>query len=241
MEYFLAILSFLVIILITRNIYLKYKESKKKKIVKEPVSGLNKYGWYCYLKLVFIERVRLKNSILEAILFLTLAFSIILTLSGFITKIETFIYPELPLAKMQTKDGVIKSMKIRRKMADLLVLTTDNGQDIEFAIYTKEREIEILLNQRVKVWYRLDWSSIYSIENYIKEITIDNKSIRLFSFNYEKTLMNDKKYWNFTKYCFYIALFSALILWIQNRKELSIHRLNRMKLYIKNKNKRKVV
>jgi hypothetical protein len=65
METLLSILPFVVLFLIGRNIYVKYKELKEKKKIEKSVSFFEKYQWYRYIKLVFGTRVLYRQNYLN--------------------------------------------------------------------------------------------------------------------------------------------------------------------------------
>jgi hypothetical protein len=119
-------------------------------------------------------------------------------------------------------------------MDGLLVLEIKNNQLKEFACGNEDRLL-LQRNKPVKIWYSRGFSSLFTIENRIYEVTIDGKSVLKYPYDYKRYLEVEASFWNFTKYSFYLTLFSALMIWIPNRKELPIHRLNRMRLYKKNK------
>ncbi|MBU0631801.1 hypothetical protein KKA17_04080 [bacterium] len=228
MEILLSILPFIVLFLIGRSIYVKYKELKERKKIQKPVSVFEKYQWSRYIKLVFGTRVWYRQS--TAIWYVPFGFAFAFGGASLFVNLGSLVYPPLPLEKMQTKDGVIKSIVLRKKIDDLLILSTKDGIDEKFAIRNASaQEAKSLLNKEAKVWYHRGWSSGFTIDNIIYEITLDGKSIRKYPYDYERYLETNMLSWNFTKYCFYIVLFSALMIWIPNRKELPIHRLNRIK------------
>jgi hypothetical protein len=228
MEILLSILPFVVLFLIGRNIYVKYKEVKEKKKIQKSISFFEKYQWYRYIKLVFGTRVWYRQS--TAIWYVPFGFAFVFGAASLFVNVGSLVYPPLPLEKMQTKDGVIKSIVLRKKIDDLLILNMKNGKDDKFAFRNASvEEANFLLNKEAKVWYHRGWSSGFSIDDIIYEITLDGKSIRKYPYDYERYIETNILSWNFTKYCFYIVLFSALMIWIGNRKELPIHRLNRIK------------
>jgi hypothetical protein len=209
MDNFFSILPFLVPLLVLYTLYKQYKD-KKAGIVQEKrkVSKLNKYGWFRYIKLVFGTRVMYRQS--TAIWFVPLGFSFVFGTVTLYINLTHLIYPTLPLEEM----------------------TRENGKDKQFAFDSFAGEVDILpkLNQSVKVWYAKSMSSAYTVDNIIYEITKDGKTIREYPYDYEQRLEMDKSWWNFTKYCLYISLFSLLMIWIGNRKELPVHRLGRIKV-----------
>jgi hypothetical protein len=205
----------------TENTQDKEKVKEKKK-----VSKLNKYGWFRYIKLVFGTRVLYRQS--TAIWFVPLGFSFLFGIVTFYINLTHVIYPPLPLEEMSTEKGVIKSIVKRRKMDDLLTLTTKDGKEREFAFNSSLGE-DTLVNQNVTVWYKKGMSSAFTVDNIIYEITRDGKTIRTNPYDYEHRVGTQKSAWTFVKYCLYTTLFSLLMIWIGNRKELPVHRLGRIK------------
>jgi len=234
METLLIVLPFVAVYLTARVIYERYKIKKNGGKIK--VSKLRQYWLDSYLRLIFVERVNLRPSIITVIFYIPLLFTIVFGPLSFLVYLQGFSYPDLPLKKMETMNGTIKSITLRRKMTDLLVLTAENGKDVSFSIRAYKDELKTLPNKEVKIWYQTGWSSVFSIDDIIKEITIKNKSIRPYPYKYDGALNSREGLDTFIKYCFYIGLISGLIIWFPNRKELPIHRLNRMKRYKKKKN-----
>lgn len=229
METLLSILPFVVLFLIGRNIYVKYKELKEKKKIEKSVSFFEKYQWYRYIKLVFGTRVLYRQS--TAIWYVPFGFAFVFGGASLFVNLGTLVYPPLPLEKMQTETGTIESIHLRKSMKDILVLKIDQNKQVVYAINSSQKETKQLLHKKAKIWYHRGWSSGFSIDDIIYEITLDGKSIRKYPYDYERYIETNILSWNFTKYCFYIVLFSALMIWIGNRKELPVHRLNRMRRY----------
>lgn len=229
MDSFFSILPFFVPLLVLYTLYKQYKDKKQGKVKeKKKVSKLNKYRWFRYIKLVFGTRVMYRQS--TAIWFVPLGFSFVFGMGTFYIHLTRVIYPPLPLEKMITEKGTIKSIVKRRKMDDILILTTEDRKDKEFAFNSFPGEVDTLPNQSVTVWYKKGMSSAYTVNNVIEEITRDGKTIRKYPYDYKRRLESRKSWWNFVKYCFYTTLFSLLMIWIGNRKELPVHRLGRIKV-----------
>lgn len=227
METFWTIIPFIVPLLVLSELYRRYKNKNEPK-EKKTVSKLEKYKFYRYLKLIFIERGVVK--FWSAIWYVPLFFSLIGTVT-FVGELKDSVFPPLPLEKMQTKEGVIKSIILRKNIDDLLILSLKSGKNEEFVIRNSfAEEVNYLLNKKVKVWYSRGWSSAFSIDNIIYEITLDGKSIRKHQYDFGKVLEVRNSVRSFAMYCLYILLFSIFMIWIQNRKELPAHRL-----YKKNK------
>lgn len=234
MDIFWTILPFITLYLIGWRIWHSYKAKKNKE---EPVEKKHS-KLYNYLHLIFIERVNLRPSIVTVVAYVVLFFSGLLSFGSIPANLLNEIFPPLPLEQMQTSEGVVKSIVFRKKTDDLLVLETASGKQENYAFRTSEEQKERLLNRKVKLFYTKGFSDLFTINNRIYQIEKDG-SVLGHEYSYEKALANNKSFWNFTKNSFIVFFISALIIWFPNRKERSIHRLNRLKKYIKNKNKEK--
>ncbi len=208
MEFFWIVLPFITIFLIGRIVYDNYKSKYKEK----KASKLRQYWLDSYIRLIFVERVNLRP--ITGVWLIPLFFSVILGVATFVITLEYLVYPALPLKEMQTENGIIKSVILRKKMQDLLILTTEDGNDKTFVYTAFKGEVNTLANQRVKVWYSRGWNTAFSTGDIIYEITKDKKTVRNFSYSFYKRIE------------------------IQNRKERPVHRLYRIKLYKKNKGKK---
>ena len=229
METFWTLIPFVVVLLIAINLYETYKNRGKEKIQK--LSWIEGQSFFKYLKLVFVTRVNLRPW--TAVWYIPLFFATVLSLN-LINNIRHSIYPPLPLEKMQTQQGIIQSIIKRKKMDDLLVLKTNSGLREEYA-YRLYGSADKYIDQNVTIYYSRGFSSLFSIDNRIYQITTNDTKLILDPYNYIWSLRANKNSWNFTQYCFFIAIFSLFMIWIPNRNELPIHRLNRMKSYKKNK------
>jgi hypothetical protein len=229
MELFWKIIPFLILLWIFVILIIKYRNGVKEEVLKP--SWLVQTKFVKYIGLVFFIRPNLRPW--TGIWYFPLLFGFLgcFTIGDVIT---STIYPPLPIEKMHTQEGVIKSISKRKKMDDLLVLEINNNKNREFAVF-RDYGLFSGLNKKVKVWYSRGFSSIYTIDDIIYEVTINGKSIKKHPYDYKRYLEGDASSWNFTKYSFYTVVFSLLMIWIPNRKELPIHRLNRMRLYKKNK------
>jgi len=229
METFWKIIPFLIPLWIFVILIVKYRNGVKEETPR--LSWLAQTKFVKYVILVFFKRVELRRWTGIWYLPLMLGFFGSFALG---TVIEDAIYPPMPLEKMHTQEGILKSIVKRRKMKDLLVLQINNQQEKEFAVI-RDNGLDLVLNKRVKVWYSRGFSSVITIEDIAHEVTVDGKSVRQYPYDYKRYLEGYASFAKFGKYSFYLALFSALMIWIPNRKELPIHRLNRMRLYKKNK------
>lgn len=234
MDIFWTILPFITLYLIGWRIWHSYKAKKNKE---EPVEKKHS-KLYNYLHLIFIERVNLRPSIVTVIAYVVLFFSGLLSFGSIPANLLNKIFPPLPLEQMQTSEGLVKSIAFRKKTDDLLVLETASGKQENYAFRTSEEQKERLLNKKVKLFYTKGFSDLFTINNRIYQIEKDG-SVLGHAYSYEKALANNKSFWNFTKNSFIVFFISAFIIWFPNRKERPIHRLNRLKKYIKNKNKEK--
>lgn len=225
-------MPFITLYLIGWKIWHSYKAKKNKE---QPIEKKHS-KLYNYLHLIFIERVNLRPSIVTVVAYVVLFFSGLLFNASFVVNLKKEIFPPVPLEKMQISEGIVKSIVFRKKMDDLLVLETPSGKREHYAFITSKEEVEILLNNKVKFFYSKGFSSLFTIDNRIYQIVKDGKIV-LPAYSYESALAYRKVTWNFVKNSFLVFLVSAFIIWFPNRKERPIHRLNRLKKYIKNKNK----
>jgi hypothetical protein len=228
MELFWMIIPFITPLLI---IIVAYQQYKNKGIsTYKKLSWLERQPLYQYIKSIFFTRVYYRQW--TAIWHVPLFFSIIFGFGTLIANLTYVIYPPLPLEKMQKQQGVIESIVIRKKMDDLLILRNSNGVQESYAyrLYGSDNKY---LEQNVTVFYTKGFSSLFSIDNIIYQVTNNSTKEILDKYDYERVLQKHRSFWKFTKTCFYIAMFSAFMIWVFNRKELPIHRLNRMKLHTK--------
>lgn len=229
MELFWKILPFLIPLIIVAGMYRDYKNQDAVKIEKPP-SWLQRQEWYQYIKLVFYTRPQHYRPS-SLVWYYPMVICLFFGVGSFVVNIQNLIYPPLPLEKMQTQQGIIESITLRKKMDDLLVLRRYDGVREEYA-YRIYEPADKFIDKNVTVYYHRGFSSAFSIDNQIHQIITNDTHTILdpLPYDYERYLRNGRGFWNFTKYLFYIAAFSAFMLWRANRKELPIHRLNRMKL-----------
>ena len=229
MELFYTILPFIVPLLVLIQIYHNYKN--RKKVKEKKTSKFEQYKLYRYLKTIYVERGIVK--FWSAIWYVPLLFGSVFGIVSIFGHFQDSFFPPIPLEKMQTQTGTIESVQLRRNMDAILVLKNDQNKQAVYAIHTTQKEAKLLLHKKAKVWYTKGWSSGFTVENIIYEITNNEKSIRYFPYNYEHHLEVDKEFLNFTLTLSYICLFSLFMIWVQNRKELPAHRLYRLKRYQK--------
>ena len=231
MELFWKILPFLIPLWLLVVLIIKYRNGVKEEVPKS--SWLAQTKFVKYIALVFFTRVELRRWTGIFYLPLILGFFGSFAIGPII---QDKIYPPLPLEKMHTQEGLIKSITERKKMHDLLILEIKNNKYIEFGVFeSRNQGLFLLLNKKVKVWYSRGFSSVYTTHDIIHEVTIEGKSVMRHPYDYKRLLEVNRSFQNFAKYSFYLAIFSVLMIWIPNRKELPIHRLNRMRLYKKSK------
>lgn len=237
MELFWIIIPFLIPLIIVGGMYRDYKNQDVVKV--EKPSWLEKQSFYQYIKLVFYTRPQYYRPS-SLIWYYPMIMSLALFSASFCLHITDAIYPPLPLEKMQTQQGVIESITLRKKMDDLLVLRRYDGVREEYAYRTSENRIPLYIDKNVTVYYHTGFSSLFSIDNQIHQIvTNDTHTILdLFPYDYERHLQTIRGSWTLTKYVFLVAVFSAFMLWRANRKELPIHRLNRIKRNRKNRGRK---
>lgn len=230
MELFWKTIPFITPLLIMVIAYKQYKNKDNDISANKKPSWLQRQSWYQYIKLVFYTRVFYRQW--TAIWHVPLFFSVVFGFGTFLVNLTDVLYPPLPLAKMHTQQGIIESIIVRKKMDDLLLLRNSNGGQESYAyrLYGSENKY---LDHNVTVYYTRGFSSLFSIDNIIYQI-IDNRTKEILDqYDYERVLQNHRSFWKFSRFCFYIAIFSAFMLWVFNRKELPIHRFNRMKLHKK--------
>lgn len=229
MELFYTILPFIVPLLVLIQIYHNYKN--RNKVEEKKTSKLEKYKLYRYLKTIYVERGIVK--FWSAIWYVPLLFCSVFGIIIIFTQFQQSIFSPISLEKMQTETGTIESIQLRKSMKDILVLKIGHNKQVVYAINSSQKEAKLLLHKKAKVWYTKGWSSVFSVENIIYDITINGKSIREYPYDYKRHLESNKDFLNFGLACIYIAFFSLFIIWIQNRKELPVHRLYRLKRYQK--------
>ncbi|MFZ2969339.1 MAG: hypothetical protein WA080_09835 [Sulfuricurvum sp.] len=202
MEIFWKMLPFLTPIVIMASMYYRHKNQDK---IEKP-SWLEQKPWYQSMKLKYREA----NIIWNMLFF----FSVLIGGASFVANLQGFIYPPLPLEKMQTQQGIIKSIVKRQKMDDLLVLKTTDSLQKEYA-YRLYGSADKYVDQNVTVYYSRGFSSAFSIDNQIHHI-VTNDTHRILDpipYDYERSLRINREFWNLPKYCFYILLFSAFMIW----------------------------
>ncbi|MDD2369831.1 MAG: hypothetical protein PHQ90_11050 [Sulfuricurvum sp.] len=234
MELFWKILPFLIPLIIAAGMYRDYKNQDAIKVEKR--SWLQKQPFYQYIKLVFYTRPQY-NRKSSLVWFYSMVFSLYLFFATFAIHITKAIYPDLPLEKMQIQQGVIESITLRKNMNDLLILRTYDGVREEYGYLTTHGRIPLYIDKNVTVYYSRGFDGLFIIENRIHQIiTNDTHTILDFlPYDYERVLRHKRGLWSFTRYLFYVTAFSAFMLWRANRKELPIHRLNRIKRNRKNR------
>lgn len=237
MDNFFIIIPFLVPLWL---MYIAYKQYKNKKNAVEEyekkLAWFEKNKWLRYIKTIYIDRgvVKFWSAIWYVPLLFCSVFGIISTLGYF----QDSIFSPIPLDKMQIQTGKIVSIKLRKKMKDILILKINQNKQVVYAINSSQSEVKQLLHKNVKVWYTKGWSSGFTMENIVYDITINEKSIRKYPYDYEHYLEVNKSSFNFALTCIYITLLSLFAIWIQNRKEKPYHRLYRLNRYKKLKTRK---
>jgi hypothetical protein len=232
-ETLFTILPFLAILLISLNAYYRYKNRGKE----EESTWTDKYS---FTRDVMTAFKRVKYRPWTFLFFFPSFFGLILGIITLFSNIQNEVYPPLPLEKMLTKQGVVESIKERKKMDDLLIFRTKDGE-IEKYAYRLYGSKNNLLEKNVTIFYTKGFSSAYTIDNKVYQInSIDtNKSIELHPYNYERSLQINKSFWKFTMWSFIIGFLSGFMMWYANRKELPVHKLNKMKMDAKEKERKK--
>lgn len=229
MELFWKSIPFITPLLIMIVAYQQYKNQSKEISLRYKPSWLDQQTWYQYIKLVFYTRVFYRQW--TAIWHVPLFFGVVFGFGTLVANLTDVLYPPLPLEKMHTQQGIIESIIVRKKMDDLLIFRNSNGMEERYAyrLYGSDKKY---LEQNVTIFYAKGFSSLFSIDNVIWQITSNGTGEILdpIPYDYERVLQNHGAFWKFTKNCFFIAVFSAFMIWTFNRKELPIHRLNRVKM-----------
>ncbi len=234
-ETLFTILPFLAIILISLNAYHRYKNRGKE----QEQIWTNKYS---FTRDVMTSLKRAKYRPWTFLFFSPWFFGLIFGIVTLFLNIEGLVYPPLPLEKMQTKQGLIKSIVKNRKTRDLIIFQAKdkNIEKYAYELALNER-IGNLVDKNVTIFYTKGFSSPYTISNIVYQInsTDTNKSIELHPYNYERSIQINKSFWKFTIWSFIIGFLSGFIIWYANRKELPVHKLNKIKMDAKEKERKK--
>lgn len=232
MENFFIIIPFLVPLIV---MYIAYKQYKNKKQAvtefEKRLAWFERNRWLKYIKTIYIDRGVVK--FFSAIWYVPLFFTSIGAFIGLYLSILNYIFPPLPLSEMNYKKGVIKSIHVNKKTADSLVFQQDDGDTLNFYIRVYGNEQNKLVGKPVQIYYAFNRTSSISFGDIVYEVMKNNKSIRDYPYDYQKSLESDEKMKYFGLYSFYIALLSAFMIWIQNSKEKPYHRLYRLNRYKK--------
>lgn len=183
-----------------------------------------------YIYLIFIERALLRPS--SAIPYLFLLFPTLIMILLYLFQVMN---PTYKLNNMSIETGYVKKLNIEQDRADSLLLLKESGETEKYYLGFNKKRQGVLGNSRtkIKVWYQ----NILGVipYRYVKAIEIDNKIL------WEDKLEADI-YEASVKLWFWIAIAFFLLFWVWylNKKELSIHRLNRMKrvIYYGDENKK---
>jgi len=233
----LKILPFLVPLLLLGAWY-QNVQNKKLGIEEEP-SKLKKWFKTTQIYAIFIYRAGLRPSSL--FFYWVFVFTAFLILIGSIGVVNT--KSPIPLKKMKQVEGYIsKVVWIEAgKGDDYIKLKTDNGTEEVYLIRLDKKIVKSLNKIKDKV-------TVYSYERYhinilqtkhIAEIKYNNKF--LVGYDYKLYLQRDNTFNSFfydTWFGLKIALVGFFFIFLLNYEELPIHRLNRMKKYLKNKEER---
>jgi len=135
--------------------------------------------------------------------------------------------PIIPYEKMKTIKGNVQSILRHHKSSDILTLKTSEGEKKLFGKFYKVSSE--LLNKDIKIWYSSQFRD-FQFQDYIHYIEINKKAFKR-KRSYQERKLERNFRWLAIKDFLIVAIISILILWIGNRKELPIHRLNRLKRY----------
>ena len=236
MDSFFIIIPFLVPLWIMYIAYKQYQDKKAGRL-KKGTSRFEKYGWYRYLRIIYVERGVVK--FWSAIWYIPLLFASVSFSAGLYLSILSYIFPPLTLSEMNYENGVIQSISIQRKMADSLVLKKEDGNLSNFYIRAYKNEQQKLVNKPITIYYAFNRTSSISFGNIVYEVMVNKKSIRVTPYNYDKEVQSAKRLITLANNSLIVMMLSAFMIWIQNRKEKPYHRLYRLKRYKKLNNIKK--
>lgn len=232
----LKILPFLVPLLLLGAWY-QNKQNKKLGIEEEP-SKLKEWFKTTQIYTIFIYRVGLRPSSL--FFYWMFVFPAFLILIGSIIVLDT--KSPIPLKKMKEVKGYItKVVWIEAGRGDdYIKLKTDDGKEEVYLILLDKKIVELLNDIK-------DQITVYSYERYYVNI-LHTKHIAEIKYNNEFLVGYDYKLYlqrrNIFNSLFYntwfglkIALIGFFFIFLLNYEEKPIHRLNRMKKYLKNHKK----
>lgn len=232
METLFTILPFLAIILISLNAYYRYKNRGKE----QEQIWTDKYSFTRDIMTAF---KRAKYRPWTFLFYFPWFFGIVIGFASLVGNIERLIYPPLPLEQMETKQGTIESIKERKKIDDLLVLKT-NAKMIEEYSYREGWESKNnLIGKNVTIFYGKGFNSAFTIDNKVYQIVDNNTHEVIKKYSYEGALKTNIDFWKFTIWSFVIGFLSGFIMWYANRKELPVHKLNKIKMDAKEKERKK--
>ena len=225
METILIIAPFALFYLIALQIY---RTNKTKTVKGKENTWLQKQKAYKYIKLIFFTR-GLNNRKWTLLLYIPLSLYLVI---GLYELMIYYSYPAIPPNKMKTIEGTVETISFNRSGPDTITLTKNDGT-IKKVYSSIDKDIQSrLLGKHVQVWYASHFNVFYFYDK-VYQLYVDEKPFikygREWVYSYEKHLKNKKIQFDdmldtFAK----IAVFSFII-WFLNRKELPIHRLNRVK------------
>lgn len=236
----LKILPFVSILLIF-IVWLQNRRKKKLGIEKEEKPSKYKQ-WFKTTEIykIFVERANLRpvSSAFFYAIFVVPASLIFLVGIAFLNMKDP-----IPLKEMKPVEGILtKVVWIKRgKGADFIKLKQDNGKEEVYLIPLDKQ----LFEQLNKIKNRGGKVVVYSYKHYyinimgtkyIQEIKYNNKFLA--GYNYKHYVHNNNKVKNLfysTWFGLKIALIGFFFIFLLNYEEKPIHRLNRMKKYLKNK------
>jgi len=236
MDNLFIIIPFLIPLWVMYIAYKQYQDKKTGRLQKR-TSRFEKYGWYRYLRTIYVERGVVK--FWSAIWYFPLLFASASFSAGIYLSILSFIFPPLPLIKMNHATGVIQSISMHKKIADSLVFKQKNGEQLKFSIRAYNDEQKKLVGIPVTIYYAFNRTSSISFGNIVYEVMENNKSIRTSPYSYDREIQSVKGLITLANNSFIVMMFSVFMIWIQNRKEKPYHRLYRLKRYKKLNNIKK--
>ena len=144
------------------------------------------------------------------------------------------------LEEMKKASGVVTKAHYGKQ--SFIKVKDEQGNENEYRTnFSSDEEVEEFMektkNIKVAIWYQDKW--LFERYNYVQEIKVNNKVLTINDFqikyNYERNLKIDKSSFPNLLWWMNYSLIGWFWIWLLNRRELPIHRLNKRKHYKKNK------
>jgi len=228
MDNFFTIIPFLLPLWFLYIAYKQYQDKKAGRLQKR-TSKFEKYEWYKYLRIIYVERGVVK--FWSAIWYFPLLLSSALFIVGLSSSMLNYIFPAVHLSEMNYEKGVIQSISVHRRSVDSLILKKEDGSLLDFYIRIHGNEQEELVGKPVRIYYALTRIGTGFFDQ-VYEVMLDKKSIREFPYSYDDEVYLRSNI-TLTKNSFIVMILCVFLIWIQNRKEKPYHRLYRLQRYKK--------